>query len=468
MLKRLREIAALEETTPGTERSGTYAAANAKFLVIDPQYTADVPMFERDIVRNTLTPLQKLPGIKFARLTFGIELAGHALGTPDLPPWDRFMKACGFRSKSISKITIGAITNGPFRHGETLTQATSGATAKVVHDTYSGTTTLFVSDITGTPNNVNIWTGGSTAATATPSTVATDDGQGWWPITFPTQIAGYSGASIVVGDVVKGATSLVYGIVREVGASITLRPYFGAFTNETINEVPSGGSGTTTSITWLDIPSLTICFNEDGHLRKLIGARGTMSLEARIGEPPILRFEFMGKVGTPLDNGMLTGVAYESKVPATWLNASARFGHEGDTLTSQEYNPRMSAFTMNMNNELSMRKSVNESTGLIECMITGRGITGSIDPEMDLENAFPFFQDFLDGDVWRFRTFFGTVAANKFLLTLSGIQTQGMPSGDREGISTHEISYEASGGYQTNVTDTPGSENDCVLTYHLS
>ena len=138
MLTRLRELAVKIETTPGTAASGTYSAANAKFLVIDPTIEYDVPLFDREIVRGSLTNLEGLTGIKTARLRFALEMSGHASGTPDVPPWDLLLRACGFSSKSMSKATIGAISGGPFRHGETITGGTSSATAVVVHDTYDG------------------------------------------------------------------------------------------------------------------------------------------------------------------------------------------------------------------------------------------------------------------------------------------------------------------------------------------
>lgn len=62
----------------------------------------------------------------------------------------------------------GSFTSGTFLDGETVTQATSGATAIVVGDQAAGDR-LVVKVVTGTENNSNIWTGGTSSATFTPT-----------------------------------------------------------------------------------------------------------------------------------------------------------------------------------------------------------------------------------------------------------------------------------------------------------
>jgi hypothetical protein len=66
---------------------------------------------------------------------------------------------------------------GTFAAGETITQATSGATATVGAFAQNGTTNggyrLIVKDVTGTPNATDLWTGGDSGATLTPA----DSGQ---------------------------------------------------------------------------------------------------------------------------------------------------------------------------------------------------------------------------------------------------------------------------------------------------
>lgn len=62
----------------------------------------------------------------------------------------------------------GTFSSGTFVVDETVTQATTGATAKVVIGQASGPR-LMVKGVTGSPDNSNIWQGGTSSATFTPS-----------------------------------------------------------------------------------------------------------------------------------------------------------------------------------------------------------------------------------------------------------------------------------------------------------
>ena len=67
----------------------------------------------------------------------------------------------------------GTYVSGTFADGETVTQATSGATAKVVGNQSSGPV-LRVLGVTGTPDSTHIWNGASASftASATPVTLS--------------------------------------------------------------------------------------------------------------------------------------------------------------------------------------------------------------------------------------------------------------------------------------------------------
>lgn len=67
---------------------------------------------------------------------------------------------------AIPSWIAGSITAGTFTAGETVTQAVSGATAKMLGAFVNSMT---VNTITGTPDTTDIWTGGTSAATFTPT-----------------------------------------------------------------------------------------------------------------------------------------------------------------------------------------------------------------------------------------------------------------------------------------------------------
>ena len=67
-------------------------------------------------------------------------------------------------------VAVGAVTNGPFKYGETVTQATSLATGVVA---FYEPTRLYLRNVVGTFNNSAVITGGTSGATATASAVLT-------------------------------------------------------------------------------------------------------------------------------------------------------------------------------------------------------------------------------------------------------------------------------------------------------
>lgn len=167
MLARIKQLAAKVEATSGTFDTNVRSATYAQHLLRNAQFVFEPQSYVSDELRETLTPLMGRPTRRDARATFGVQLRAPSTGIT--PPWDVFLRACGMRSAPISKLTIGAITGGPLRHGERVTQASTGATGTVVRDTYTGNTKLYLADIVGEFNATNVITGGTTGATCTPS-----------------------------------------------------------------------------------------------------------------------------------------------------------------------------------------------------------------------------------------------------------------------------------------------------------
>ncbi len=169
MLERRRQVAAKIETTEGTFNAP--GASDAGFLAYEPKVRPSVAMFTRKPARSTLTPLSAVPGVQTKGFTFGVDVVGSGAGaTP--PSFGTLLKGCGVRQVDPWKLTIGAITGGPFRAGERVTQATSNAVGIVVRRTADGTVTLWLIPVSGTFNGTNLLTGATSGATATPSVAA--------------------------------------------------------------------------------------------------------------------------------------------------------------------------------------------------------------------------------------------------------------------------------------------------------
>jgi len=168
MLTRKRQLAAKIEAVEGTAE--TLAAADAKILVYNPKVNFDIAMFERNPARPSFSNIAKIPGKRPAGLSFRLELRGSGVAAT-VPEWGKLLQSCGFGVNALKSMDIGAITGGPFQHGEIITGGTSAATGRVVVNTADGAAAIMFVSISGTFQSGETITGGTSTATATTSSV---------------------------------------------------------------------------------------------------------------------------------------------------------------------------------------------------------------------------------------------------------------------------------------------------------
>jgi hypothetical protein len=103
-----------------------------------------------------------------------------------------------------SSSTIAGTWNGAFSATETITQGTTGATAKVCDGTFqgdgttitgTGTGTMSVYNVTGSPDASHVWTGGSSGKSLTPTGLPIANGNQHVTDTGPVKNAGSGGAA---------------------------------------------------------------------------------------------------------------------------------------------------------------------------------------------------------------------------------------------------------------------------------
>lgn len=475
-LKRKHQLFMVEESTEATVTT-LFTAGNGSYLPIEPTIEFEAPRFERQINRDSLTALQGLSGIQTGTCRFGLELTGtSAFGT--VPQFGLPLRACGFRQEIVRKLTIGAVTNGPFRHGEQVSQATSLATGMVVADTYTGQTTLWIAQGnglgTGTFNGTDIITGASSGATATASAFTANGGYGWWPQSLAlTQITLGNALdnSIADGDTLQGATSL--SLWQAVGAYTTsatvlyLRRISGHFSASeallNLSQSNTANASTTIAEVQFQIPSLTMGLAKDGVRESIKFSRGTFTMSGAIGEPMIINFEFKGGYSAVADQGNVGGVTFAQTVPPVLLDADLGLGRAtAPGLTfALEHVPCIRAIELAMGNEVNFNECMANATGIDNTLITARKPTGSFDPDLIAEALFPWIGDFLSNTSFRARFSVGSVLGNKFLMTMPALSTVSSGTGDRNGISTRQIGFELTGGSQT--ISALNVENELVI-----
>ena len=474
--KRRYQVVSSVEATAGTETASLISAANATLLVIDPQFTINPEIFSRsNINRASNSPQTPLAGVRTGTLTFGVELAG-ASGTP---PWADLMRACGFKQFTTVAIQIGAITDGsegPFQHGETVTGGTSGATGTVMHDTRNGAGELLIGDKTGNFQSAETLTGGTSGATATSSSTLWAFGNSFAP--YSDEVQSMTLASLASGAPVDG--DLMHAAAGS-GSVLQVIGTWSAASGQqcrVINDTPPAASDVLTNLTASgnnatvdgtpafaldEVPSLTIGLVEDGVLKTLKGARGTVSLAGGIGEASILQFSFTGLIGTVESAGVATGVTYTSKTPPVLLGATMAFGDSGDTAESDEGLPRFHSYSFDMGNPVAIGRDASNADGVYGSAHLGpRGATGSVTLDVEVEETYDFYAKLKAGTPSRIRMEIGSEDEKHFRITSPSLVFTGESGGEVEGNGTRDLPFQFA-SVDPNGTEVDNAE--FVLSY---
>ena len=496
LLSKRRQVVAVEETVGGTLASGLTTAANAGFVLTDASATLDIEAVERNILRESLTPVKSSPGQQAAGLTLTTEIAGTSAGTfaAGYPLWGRLLEGCGMRVATARRIAIGAITGGPFQHGELLDASTAGSGAgRVIFDTHNGSTEIYYEVLGTTIGSGETLTGQSSGATATTSSTTTNEGYAFMPVSNVVKqlTAALTSGTVYKGSLIEGATSGSRAVVAEdLTAAGALKFYpvrGGAFTGgETLTIIyePTAGSAAgfavnaTPAEQFTEFPSLSMRFIEDGQAITVAGARGSVSFNFEVNRPVTASFTFRGSLNSTDDQALIAGVSADAPAsPPIWQGSAIGYaGNETSALAdlADELEPCLTALSLDLGVTLSDRRCAAASTGLEEVLGTARAGTGSMDPEVTLEADIPWLSYLKNGTTTRLRVPVGSSDGNRFTFFMPGVQFTGQSYGDRDGIATYDLPFNLTGGYHHNVAgggtqlDVYGGDNELVLLYHVS
>lgn len=173
ILSNRQVIAAKVETTEGTAIA--LAGADANNLIMEPTFEADVPMYERSFLDNSLSPQKAIATTRLARLSFKVEAKGS--GTAGIAPaLGKLLRACGFAETVVAVTSVtynptSALANIPtlslaiYKDG--LRKAIKGARGNVKYSAKAGEPGMFEFEFTGVYDEV------TDVAIITPSGVET-------------------------------------------------------------------------------------------------------------------------------------------------------------------------------------------------------------------------------------------------------------------------------------------------------
>jgi len=504
LLSKRRQVSVVKEVTGGTAPSSFPTAAQSGLVLIDATAAIDVENIERNVLRESLTPVKGTVGQQAATFTVTTEIAGANGGAfaDGAPLWGEMMQACGYEQVAVKEVLVGAITNGPFQHGElvTLTTGTMVGAPMVVMDAHNGDAKITFKSSDGAAISIPaaaviLGSSSGAGATVTLSGVSTDSGYAWSPISNVEKSVSLvvTVANLLAGSLIQGAAGATAVVVEDVtfGASaqdVKISPVRGgAWVNSeavTVLFKPTGAGVSTVTVgaaageAFTKWPSVSLNFNEDGQAIKAVGARGNVAFNFEVNRPATATFTMRGVLNSTTDAAQLTGITSDApSSPPIWQGSAAGWVENetsGNSGTTNEYLPCLTSLQIDAGVTLADRKCASAAKGLVEILGTGRAGTGSIDPEVTLEADIPWLDYAKAGTTARLRVPLGSVDGNQFTFFMPGVQMDSPSYGDRDGIATHDIPFRLTGGFHHNLggagtlLDTFGGDNELVILYHTS
>lgn len=490
-----------------------FAAGNMAFLPINPSIEFTPQFTERDINQGTLTPAKSIPGL----ITGNFKVTHELLSSSTAYTLAPLLRGCGLLQVAVVKIKVaaGGIKKNSaaayLKHGTKVYYGTAAAVPAtqyltIMGDYYDGDEVVFAAyDNSGDLNYRDfLWKAGAGGATAPAAgdKVTDDDtetaltetafeideitlagGQAFCPVSRPLHRISVPSAAgtvtITKGDVLRGVVSgsrwqsmitittnaadnlvlTVANISGHLSAAEELR-------DETAADAVIGDVAGTVDAAEKQLAACSIGAGiwKDGVREAISSARGTPTFRFPVGAPATVEFDYQGVKSVVEDAAGTTGIVFPDLIPPVWQNTNLVLGEDANVDVDGEYAPCVASVEFSLANDLSQRQCSNAEFGVLEYEITGRSPTGKVDPELYQEAVFETLGNFLDSVNGRLFFKFARPTPenrNKFWFWVPSFGVTGMPTGDRNGRATREISFApntGSAGYVSRDVD-----NDFVL-----
>lgn len=183
--------------------------------------------------------------------------------------------------------------------------------------------------------------------------------------------------------------------------------------------------------------SITIYYNLDGMLYKLVGCRGNTNLVIRTGGIAFLECSFQGKMATPVDTALVTVTGEPTVQFPTLMGGAFQIGTEN-------FAAKFNQINFNMNNVLVASVDPSDAHGVGSIESVDRNPDGSFDPEAVLVATFPWYTKFLNGLLMDLSFTMGSVQYNKITVTCGKVQAKDLVPGDRSLLGMFQVPFRIS------------------------
>lgn len=366
-------------------------------LIGSPEFNLDVNQLTRNNVRPDLSPLATVAGRKVASLTFTHEVRNNGNTAGTTPPLlGVLLRGCGMAQTQVTG-TAGTIGTAEATVGNTGTVAFAKTTA------YAG----YV------PRTVTIECTGA-------------GGTGVAIVSITAPAVGEIAAHSQTGVVLTNAAAITLPGSAQVTPTISVSLDVGD--TWTIVLTPAGYQYTPISSAF---ESLTLYLYRDGLLFKLLGSRGTFSIQGTGGDFALFTFTFTGDYVAVTDASQPSTPTYETQKPTQVELAN---------LVVDDYASFAAAeFTFDMQNDVQIREDINSENAYAGALIVGRAPQFTFNPEAVLEGTHPVWQNLSEGTEMAFGVKVGKTKGNVVQFDSPNVQYTNVGAGNRNSTLIYDI-----------------------------
>lgn len=191
--------------------------------------------------------------------------------------------------------------------------------------------------------------------------------------------------------------------------------------------------------------AVSLLCHEDGFDHRLQGGRGNVNWIYLGATPVIAEFAFRAIQGTEAATIRAAPANLPTIVPPRWIGSGSIFVESLHAVVNN--------FNLATGNTIYEQPAsiADSASGIIQCVITDRRPTGSMDPEVTNASTLDFFGQWraTSGAVLRLQT--NVTTGNRFTTTASQMVVKTLGRGDATGMRLFNVGFEA---YERNVDDT--------------
>lgn len=180
--------------------------------------------------------------------------------------------------------------------------------------------------------------------------------------------------------------------------------------------------------------SITLYFNLDGQLYRMLGAVGTKSLAWTVGGTLQATFEFTGTCETVTDTAIPAVLTYDGEKPKVALGVNFLFG---------AFSPSIQEWSIEDGNTVAELQDANEPDGIEGFDVSSRIFTGSFSVKNQAVASFDWWGHAKSNLDSAMSFTIGDAPVNQITVVCPVVQTEPPSLGEDDGISSLEIAYQA-------------------------